>query len=124
MVKQISPAKPNINEYGSSLIPTDGEVIRTRRKLRDDGIICVSVTMGKDGELLCPVQLIGAGILDPKEDAELIGEYIGEITDALENMKKNAKDDVIKEMVRLLIRRAIKRDIDKKPVIEILLTRI
>ncbi len=108
---------------GSSLIPTDGEIIRTRRKLRDDGIICLSIVMDDKGELLAPVQMAAPGILDPKEDAELMVEYIGEVTDAIENLKKNAKDDVVKETARLVIRRSIKRDIDKKPVIEVMLVR-
>ncbi len=105
---------------GSSLIPTDGEVIRTRRKLRDDGAVFVSIAMDKHGELASPVQLAAPGILDWKEDAELIVEYAGLVADALENLKKNASNEVVKETARLVIRRAIKRDLDKKPVIEVL----
>lgn len=109
---------------GSSLIPTDGEVIRTRRKLRDDGAVFVSIAMDKHGEMASPVQLAAPGILDWKEDAELIVEYAGLVADALENLKKNSSDEVVKETARLVIRRSIKRDLDKKPVIEILLVRI
>ncbi len=109
---------------GSSLIPTDGEVIRTRRKLRDDGAVFVSLTLDKDGELASPVQIAAPGILDVKEDAELIVEYAGEVADAIENLKKKTGDEVVKEAARLVIRRTIKRDLDKKPVIEVLLARV
>jgi ribonuclease J len=109
---------------GSSLIPTDGDVIRTRRKLRDDGAVFVSLTVDKDGELASPVQIAAPGILDVKEDAELIVEYAGEVADAIENLKKRAGDDVVKEAARLVIRRTIKRDLDKRPVIEVLLARV
>ncbi len=109
---------------GSSLIATDGDVIRTRRKLRDDGAVFVSVAMDKNSGLASPVQIAAPGILDWKEDVELIAEYAAAVEDALENLKKNASDDVVKETARLVIRRTIKRDLDKKPVIEVLLARI
>lgn len=109
---------------GSSLIPTDSDVISMRRKLRDDGVVFVSVTLDKDGGLASPVQLVAPGILDEKEDAELIVEYMGKVSDAMENLKKKSRDDEVKEAARLVIRRAIKRDLDKKPVIEILLARV
>jgi ribonuclease J len=109
---------------GSSLIPTDAEVIRTRRKLRDDGAVFISITLEKNGELASPVQLAAPGILDAKEDAELIVEYAGAVADAIENLKKNAGDEVVRETARLVIRRSIKRDLDKKPVIEVLVARV
>lgn len=109
---------------GSSLIPTDGEVIRTRRKLRDDGAVFISLTLDKDGELASPVQIAAPGILDTKEDAELVVEYAGEVADAIENLKKKSGDEIVKEAARLVIRRSIKRDLDKKPVIEVLLARV
>ncbi len=49
---------------GLSLIPTDGEVIRTRRKLRDDGAVFASVVIDKNGDLKKPVQIAAPGVLD------------------------------------------------------------
>lgn len=109
---------------GSSLIPIDGDVIRTRRKLRDDGAVFVSITLDKDGDLVSPVQLSAPGILDIREDAELIVEYAGLVADAIEGLKKKSGDEIVKEATRLVIRRIIKRDLDKKPVIEVLLARV
>lgn len=109
---------------GSSLIPTDGEVLRMRRKLRDDGAVFVSLTLDKHGELASSVQIAAPGILDAGEDAELIAEYAGAVADAMENLKKNTSDEMVKETARLVIRRTIKRDLDKKPVIEVLLARV
>ncbi|MEQ1788851.1 MAG: ribonuclease J [Rickettsiales bacterium] len=109
---------------GSSLIPTDGDVIRTRRKLRDDGAVFVSIILDKDGDLVSPVQIAAPGILDIKEDAELIVEYAEFIADAIENLKKKSSDDAAREAARLVIRRTIKRDLDKRPVIEVMLARV
>ncbi len=109
---------------GSSMLTTDGGVIRTRRKLRDDGVVFVSVVMNKNGDLEGEVQLVAPGVLDEKEDAEIIEEYASLVADALEKLKKNISDEAVKEAARLTIRRAIKRDLDKKPVIEVLVTRV
>lgn len=109
---------------GSSMLTTDGGVIRTRRKLRDDGVVFISVVMNKNGDLEGEVQLVAPGVLDEKEDAEIIEEYASLVADALEKLKKNISDEAVKEAARLTIRRAIKRDLDKKPVIEVLVTRV
>jgi ribonuclease J len=108
---------------GTSLIPTDGDVIRTRRKLRDDGAIFASVIIGRDGELAARIQLVAPGLLDAKEDGEMIGECIAE-AEAAVTAKPKASDEQIREQVRLALRKLLKRDIDKKPVIEVHLTRV
>lgn len=109
---------------GLSLIPTDGEVIRTRRKLRDDGALFISVVLGKGGDLMHPVILSAPGVLDAKEDEELIEECIAEITDALERQKSRAGDEQVRETVRLCARKFFKREVDKKPVIEVQVARV
>lgn len=109
---------------GSSLIPTDGDVIRTRRKLRDDGAVFLSIALDKNDDLASPIQLAAPGILDAKEDAELLAEYLSEVTDIVVNMKKKSGLDAVKEAARLVIRRSFKRDLDKKPVIEIMISRV
>lgn len=109
---------------GSSLIPTDGSVIKTRRKLRDEGVVFASIVLDERGSLICPVQISFLGVLDEKEDAEIIAEYKGEIEDLLEGIKKKASDEQVKEAIRLSLRRIIRRDLDKKPVIEVFVTRV
>jgi len=109
---------------GLSLIPIDGEVIRTRRKLRDDGAIFASVVLGKNGELMHPPLIAAPGLLDVKEDQELIDECIAEVAHALEHTKPRAGDNDIREQVRLCLRKLLKRELDKKPVIEVHLSRV
>ena len=109
---------------GSSLIPTDGEVIRTRRKLRDDGCIFISAVVNQKGELLFPVDVSAPGILDSAEDKEFIAECIAEASAAIEDAKPRSSDAQLKEQARLAIRKLIKREIDKKPVIEVHIARV
>ncbi|MBY0408262.1 MAG: ribonuclease J, partial [Rickettsiales bacterium] len=109
---------------GTSLIPTDGEILRTRRKLRDDGAIFVSVVLGKNNTLMHPVQLTAPGLLDPREDDELIAECEALVTEVLENLKSKSGDEPVKEAVRMCIRKFFKREISKKPVVEVLVARV
>jgi len=104
---------------GLSLIPTDGDIIRTRRKLRDDGAVFVSVVIDRDGELVCPVQIAVPGILDVKEDDDVIAEVLAEITHAIGSVKGRPNEEKIREQVRLCVRKLLKRELDKKPVIEV-----
>ncbi|MEZ5690343.1 MAG: ribonuclease J [Rickettsiales bacterium] len=108
---------------GSSLISTDSDVIRTRRKLRDDGAVFISVVLDDNMELI-ELYMSFPGVLDAKEDDELIEEYNAELSDVISGIKAKASDEKIIETIRTFIRRRIKRDIDKKPVIEIALSRI
>jgi ribonuclease J len=109
---------------GLSLIPTDGEVIRTRRKLRDDGAIFISIVINKDGTLLAPVRLASPGLLDMREDKDLLDECAAEVTHALENAKAKATDEQLREQVRLCLRKILKHELDKKPVIEVHVARV
>lgn len=109
---------------GLSLIPTDGDVIRTRRKLRDDGAVFVSIALDKDSRLVAPVQMSVPGLLDAKEDKELLDECVDILALALENVKARAGDETIKEMLRMAVRKFFKRELDKKPVIEVQVNRV
>lgn len=106
---------------GSSLIPTDGAIIRTRRKLRDDGIIILSAAINAQYQLAGELQLTAPGILDEEEDAVFIEELIAELTRIIENAPKKAKLPDIRESLRLSVRKMMKNDLDKKPVIEVML---
>jgi len=109
---------------GSSMIQTDGEIIRTRRKLRDDGAVFISAVVDEKGELLFPVQVSAPGILDSVEDKEFIDECVAEASEAIEKAKPKSTDAQLAENARLAIRKLLKREIDKKPVIEVHVTRV
>jgi ribonuclease J len=109
---------------GLSLIPSDGDIIRTRRKLRDEGALFVSVVLDNKGELQHPVQLSAPGVLDVKEDEELLEECIAELTHVVEQAKARTSDEQIKESIRLCLRKLFKKELDKKPVIEVQVSRV
>ncbi len=85
---------------GHSLIPADSEIIRTRRKMRDDGCVFASFAVDKKGQLQSEVAL-SPGLLAKDQDAELIAEYTDEVSRVIENAKSGQSDDQLKETVRL-----------------------
>ncbi|NBO19468.1 MAG: ribonuclease J [Proteobacteria bacterium] len=109
---------------GLSMISTDGEVLRTRRKLRDDGAAFASVVIDRDGELATDPQISAPGLLDAKEDGDLLEECEAEITETIARLKGKAGDEAVREAVRLTLRKFFKRELDKKPVLEVLVSRI
>lgn len=108
---------------GSSMIPADSDIIRMRRKMRDDGMVLASVVLDGNGQLAAPVALTMPGLLSPQEDAELIAEYEDEMSRIVESGKHNS-DKALHEAVRLSLRKLLKRELDKKPVIEIHIIRM
>lgn len=110
---------------GSTLIPTDSPIIRTRRKLRDMGCVIVSVVTDARGELAADPQITAPGALDPKEDGDLIDGMIEEIEEALNKIRgRKANYAQRKEAIYLAVRRYLTQEIDKKPIVEILLSEV
>lgn len=109
---------------GASMISTDGDVLRTRRKLRDDGAAFASVVIDRDGELLANPQVSAPGLLDAKEDGELLEECEAVLADSVRRLKSRPGDEQVREAVRLSMRKFFKAELDKKPVLEVLVTRV
>lgn len=103
---------------GNSLIPTDGNIIKDRRRMRDNGAVMISFAVDRFGKLTSEVKLEMAGLLDKKDDAEMIEEYLGEITYALEHTKKSSAG-VLEDIASSTIKKLIKRDLDKKPLVTV-----
>jgi ribonuclease J len=110
---------------GTSLIPTTSGVIKTRRRLRDEGVIIASIALERDGDLASPPKLSAPGCLDPKDDQELIAALIEEMGEAVERAEGKGKAiDKVTEAVRLVLRRTIRQELGKKPIIEVLVHRV
>lgn len=108
---------------GTSLIPTDSDIIRTRRKMRDDGIVIATIVIESGGGLAADVGLSMPGLLSVEEDAELIAEYTDEVTRIVQS-GAHKSDKQLQEAIRLSLRKLINNDLSKKPVIEIQIVRL
>ena len=84
----------------------------------------MSIALDKNSSLASPIQLVAPGLLDAKLDDMFITEAIAEVTQAVQSQKSKVTDEQIKETIRLCLRRIFRNEIDKKPVIEVLLARV
>jgi ribonuclease J len=109
---------------GTTLIPTDGDIMRARRRLRDDGIVIVSFAVDKKNALVSKISLSAPGVLDAKEDMELAESWAAEVETVIEHAKPKADDNQLKEVVRGSLRKLIKNDLGKKPFVEVHVARI
>lgn len=101
---------------GSSLIDSNCGVVRTRRKIRDDGFIIASLAINKKGELAGGVKISAPGILDAEDDKDLIHDLCLEIA---EIAKKPAKGKALDESIRNAMRKLIREELGKKPVLDV-----
>lgn len=104
---------------GTSFIDSNSSVIRTRRKIRDDGFIGISLVMDKKGQLATPPMISAPGCLDMDEDKELISELLLEIKDAVAKASRGGKGKGLDEAVRGAVRKFIRDELGKKPVLDV-----
>jgi len=104
---------------GNSLIPVDSAIIRTRRKIREDGCIMVSIVIDKNNQLLAPPSISAPGSLDANEDKDLLHALRDDIEETMEKLKPKITVDKINEEIRTTIRKLVRAELGKKPVIDV-----
>lgn len=103
---------------GNTLIPTTGNIIKDRRRMRDNGCVFISFAINRTGHIDSDVSLDMLGLLDKEDDADLITEYKGELVYALEHTKKSGAS-TLQDIAMQTIKKLIKRDLDKKPLVSV-----
>lgn len=103
---------------GSSLIDSNSNIIRSRRKLRDDGMISVSLVINKKGELAGSPIISAPGCLDDAEDKELFTLLREEVEDVVAKNSRS-KGRALDEMIRAGLRKVTRDELGKKPVLAV-----
>ncbi len=104
---------------GTSIISVNSPVIRTRRKLREDGNVTVSLVLNKEGGLVTRPQISAPGCLDAEEDEALLAELQDQVEHAIHALGKRAKITAVKDKARNAMRKTITRELGKRPVLEV-----
>lgn len=106
---------------GNYLLPADSSVFRMRRRIKDAGVVFAALTFNSKQQLIGNVNIHTPGVLDPKDDVELITLIQTEVMQALETQRKSVKgqisEDQYENLVSSTIKRLLKREINKSPVI-------
>ncbi len=99
----------------------DSDIMRGRRKLKNNGAIFISITMNNKGISIAQPQISAPGLLDPVQDAELFAEMAEEVEAAVDR-KRDFKE--AQDAARKAVRRIIRDELDKNPIIEVHVARV
>lgn len=105
---------------GNYLLPAESSIFRTRRRMRDSGIVVASLVINKNGSLSCSPILSMPGLLDSDDDAQLINMIKDDITETIEIQRKSKGsilNEQIENAIRSAIRKTLKHEINKSPII-------
>jgi ribonuclease J len=112
---------------GKALMRLDGDMIRHRHRMSFNGLVMVSVVLGKDGKLLAPPQVSLEGLLDAGETGEeAIVAMSKAVADAIDRLPRDRLEDAeeLTEACRLAARRWFHKAYDKKPVTKVHVVRL
>jgi ribonuclease J len=106
---------------GDVILPADGATMNERRRIAYQGVIAVSLVVGKSGRLAADPMIRTLGV--PVEaDAE---DFRRDATETAARAAEPANDDdKLRENVRLAVRRCATLWTGKKPNVEVLVTRL
>ena len=111
---------------GNSLVSMDSDAVRHRHRLSFNGVIMVSVVVGRDGNLLADPQVTLEGLLDGEPAATAIAAIAAATREAIGNLSKSQRQetDAISEAARLAARRWFNKTHDKKPITKVHVIRL
>jgi ribonuclease J len=112
---------------GSVLIGAMDGVVRSRLKLARQGHVVVSITVDEEGALLAdPLAVVTGGPEKAEGFPSPLVEMIEEAVDAaMESApRKRRTDKALEEITAQAVRRVCQRYWGKKPIVDVLLTRL
>ncbi len=101
---------------GNFILPSDSEVLRMRRRMRDQGLVTATVVINKKHKLLKDPIVLAPGVLDSKDDREyfvMLEEAIAEYVEA----HPKVTGDELENKIRSIIKRILQTETAKEPKI-------
>lgn len=78
---------------GNMIIDEFSTIIRDRREMRSNGLAVVLIIVNQGGKLIRQPKIFLPGIIDIREDGELLDIIVEEVRDAVNSMKLRKRDD-------------------------------
>lgn len=110
---------------GNLIVPDADGPVRARRKLSFAGIIVISLTMSRRGEILCEPQLVLDGVPPAAADGEAMSEIVLDAIDGcLRSIPPKRRTDLekVRDAVFRSVRAAVNEVWGKKPIVKVLLS--
>lgn len=106
---------------GNYLLPAQSPIFKIRRRMRDAGIVIVSIVINKHGQMCVEPIISTPGVLDPQDDVTIINNIKDEIIAKLSTLSNRPNErltnDQIEDITRAVVRRIIKHELNKSPPI-------
>lgn len=106
---------------GNYLLPSDSSIFKMRKRMRDAGIVILTLVLDDKSRLLTSPILSLPGTLDPKEDFDVINEIRVELEKTYTKICKDNKGLVLPDQIetgmRNTLRRLLKKETGKSPII-------
>ena len=112
---------------GRRLLPIDGDVLRSRRRLSFAGVAVATVVIDRKGRLRGTPQLTVPGLLDGTEgDLDIRAAAVAAIEEAVEALSPDARrsDEEVSEATRRAVRRRLREAFGRRPVTEVHVVRV
>jgi len=110
---------------GNLIVPDADGPVRARRKLSFAGIVVISLTMSRRGEVLCEPQLVLDGVPQTAADGEAMSEIVLDAIDGcLRSIPPKRRTDLekVRDAVFRSVRAAVNEVWGKKPIVKVLLS--
>jgi len=108
---------------GNFILSPDSEILKMRRRMRDDGIVFVSIVLSKNGRLLKQPTIVAPGVLDSREDADYYDNITEEVREYIQAHNKLSDGDM-ENKIRTIVKRFMKAEIGKHPKIFVQVQRV
>jgi ribonuclease J len=104
---------------GMCLIPDNSDIFKTRRKMRDAGIVIISLVFDKDWDLAVEPIINLPGALSEETDRELVKSIRKGLAKSINLSSQGSRptNDSMDKVARSYIRKFFKDEVGKKPVI-------
>jgi ribonuclease J len=115
---------------GSTLVGVESHTLQERRRIMWNGVAFVSLVVGGDGALLADPKVSAQGLLhdgpDENKAETVLAAVAMDVRDAVRALTVRARgnDDTLIEAARVAVRRHLKSARDKRPVVEVQITRL
>ncbi len=108
-----------------SLVPVQGPLMQTRRRLMHNGTALVSVALDADGMLAAPPRVVLLGVAEDADGARARAAEAA-VDTAVGRLPRRAAaaDETVRETARLAVRRSLAQFSSRRPLIEVQLLRV
>lgn len=114
---------------GNTLLPPDGAVLKMRRRISKDGVVCITLITDESDHSLLQSTAVAPGLLDPHDDADLMQGLEREIAEALDEVrrKRHKRGDDLRAAEQAAVnaaRRFIRNELGKSPPVTVSLASV